>query len=435
MKRKIDDFYKRVNFRFETIDAGDLADKIITAMDEGLGGRPSSLKMLPSYLSPVKTKKEKPVIVIDAGGTSLRTGLVINKTNAPPELTCLKTAPVPGSEKEISSDEFYGRISEQIRDLLDKSDSIGFCFSYPVKITPDKDAVVLDAVKENKANIKGTKIGTSLSKAIGKNNTHRITVLNDSIANLLGGYSFYSSSKLDVKTGLIIGTGTNIAYIERGKTIKKVKKWKKDRMLINCESGNIDFFPASDIDVQIDRSSGNPGVHRAEKMISGKYLGKIVFYLAKTASTQGLFSPAVKNLFDNYKTLSTTEMSKFLINKTGKESPLLSKFLQLATDKEISLIGEFMNRVIDRGAFFTAIELYALLKKTGSYSLPGKTAGIVVDGSTFWKVPAYKDRVETYLTKFTSPLSRPFKILSLKNSCLIGAGLAGASDQEMGTVE
>jgi len=93
-----------------------------------------------------------------------------------------------------------------------------------------------------------------------------------------------SSAYSDPQTriGLVLGEGTNAAYVEN---IKNVKKWKgpypeSEKMIINTEWGSFDegkkVLPINKFDEILDLKSRDPGKHIFEKMISAFYLGEIV---------------------------------------------------------------------------------------------------------------------------------------------------------------
>ena len=76
---------------------------------------------------------------------------------------------------------------------------------------------------------------------------------------------------------MILGTGTNAAYVENA---ANVKKWGdgKGEVVINTEWGNYgepSILPISPWDSQLDRASSNPKKQIFEKMISGMYLGEV----------------------------------------------------------------------------------------------------------------------------------------------------------------
>ncbi|RYR04044.1 hypothetical protein Ahy_B06g083570 [Arachis hypogaea] len=101
-------------------------------------------------------------------------------------------------------------------------------------------------------------------------------LVNDTIGTLAGG-RFYNQ---DVIAAVILGTGTNAAYVERANAIPK---WhgplpKSGDMVINMEWVNFrsSHLPLTEYDVALDAESLNPGEQIFDKLISGMYFGDIV---------------------------------------------------------------------------------------------------------------------------------------------------------------
>ncbi|KAJ8557718.1 hypothetical protein K7X08_004484 [Anisodus acutangulus] len=100
-------------------------------------------------------------------------------------------------------------------------------------------------------------------------------LVNDTVGTLAGG----RFSNKDVSIAVILGTGTNAAYVERAQAIPK---WhgplpKSGEMVINMEWGNFrsSHLPLIEYDHAMDTDSLNPGEQIFEK-ISGMYLGEIL---------------------------------------------------------------------------------------------------------------------------------------------------------------
>ena len=65
----------------------------------------------------------------------------------------------------------------------------------------------------------------------------------------------------DTAMGVILGTGTNAAYIERGAKLTKWRGAPCDEMVINTEWGNLDMTSyMNKYDVAIDAASDTPGL-------------------------------------------------------------------------------------------------------------------------------------------------------------------------------
>ena len=70
--------------------------------------------------------------------------------------------------------------------------------------------------------------------------------------------------------GLILGTGTNAAYLERTSRVPKWRGAPCEEMVINTEWGNLQMEGyRNGFDRSVDAATANPGVQTFEKMISG----------------------------------------------------------------------------------------------------------------------------------------------------------------------
>ena len=73
---KTDGFLRDTGMHPDLTDAAALAEKLAEAMDAGLAGEKGGLAMIPGFVAaPEKLPEDESVIVIDAGGTHLRTAL------------------------------------------------------------------------------------------------------------------------------------------------------------------------------------------------------------------------------------------------------------------------------------------------------------------------------------------------------------------------
>ena len=79
----------------------------------------------------------------------------------------------------------------------------------------------------------------------------------------------------DTMLGVILGTGSNGAYVEQSDRIHNAtRKLPKDtQMIINCEWGNYttEHLPVLSEDLAIDAESTAPGKQHLEKMTAGEY--------------------------------------------------------------------------------------------------------------------------------------------------------------------
>lgn len=116
--------------------------------------------------------------------------------------------------------------------------------------------------------------------------------------------------------GVIFGTGTNAAYIEK---VSEIPKWKgqdkSGKMIINMEWGSFDdtkqHLPLTVYDLILDRESPNPGKQLYEKMISGMYLGEMTRIICVDFIKKGkLFRGYLSGKFDTPHAFDTAYMSR-----------------------------------------------------------------------------------------------------------------------------
>eukprot|EP00124_Ichthyophonus_hoferi_P000594 Ihof_evm5s23 gene=Ihof_evmTU5s23 len=116
-----------------------------------------------------------------------------------------------------------------------------------------------------------------------------VALVNDTTATLVGG----AISDSDCRIGLIVGRGTNLAYMEKTANIYKASlTTASGDMVINMELGGFDndgttITPTIYDDI-MDNHTSNAGYQRFEKMISGQYLGELTRVVIKELAREGL---------------------------------------------------------------------------------------------------------------------------------------------------
>lgn len=191
MQAKVLDFLNRHNLNPDEISMDELCAYFLREMKAGLAGEPSSLPMIPSYCSPDgKPKAGQKVVVIDAGGTNLRTCIVEFSPELKPEIKEFKKTRMPGSDREVTAKEFFSLFADELKRIIDQCDRIGFCFSYAAQILPDHDGIPLSLSKEVKApEIVGKKLGVGLLSELASRghdvSNKKIIILNDTVSTLL----------------------------------------------------------------------------------------------------------------------------------------------------------------------------------------------------------------------------------------------------------
>ena len=104
------------------IDPAREAEKMAEEMELGLAGKGGSMPMIPTYLSDAgKIPQNEPVVVIDAGGTNFRCGLVRFTAEGCREEQMRKWK-MPGIEAPATWEEFIRFTADAIEPLLKETD-------------------------------------------------------------------------------------------------------------------------------------------------------------------------------------------------------------------------------------------------------------------------------------------------------------------------
>lgn len=417
-------FLEEHKMRAEDINMQQIIDLFTSDMFKGLNGERSTLRMIPTYIeADNKFLTGVPVVAVDAGGTNFRAALVKFNLMGKLEISNLMNARMPGLEGEISKAEFFKTIAGYVRPNAELSDRIGFCFSYPTEILPDKDGRLLQFCKEVQAPaVVGELIGKSLLETLGMEEK-QIVLLNDTVATLLAGKSASFGHEYDSYIGFILGTGTNTCYIESNRNILKTKSLDQTKtQIINIESGAFGKAPQSDIDKAFDSTTVNPGDYKFEKMFAGGYFGGLCLMTLKTAAKEGIFSTAAASCIMAINEMSSEEVNSFVTHPGSGTSPL-SACIKDKND-EVNCIN-IIESLIDRAAKLVASNMAAVILKTNK----GKTAEnpilITIEGTTFYKMHNLRIHFEKYLNGYLKDERKRFyEFTEVQQSSLVGAALA-----------
>ena len=287
------DFLVKHHMEPERIVPAELAGAMAEDMRRGLKGEKSSLPMIATYLSNDGTVPEGAcAAVIDAGGTNFRSALV-RFTRDGYQVEELGRWKMPGIDKPCTWNEFIAFTADHIQHLMDRTDVIGFCFSYNAEITPDMDGKVKRIDKE--VVISGCEnqlVAASLKEELSRRGIEgkKIVILNDTAAALLGGTVTLDKSAYSGFIGQISGTGTNTCTSVPREMIEKLGLKGSRGMLVNLESGMYNGIESGDFDLLLDRESNNPGDKDFEKKTAGVYLGELCRLMLLAAGEEGFIS-------------------------------------------------------------------------------------------------------------------------------------------------
>ncbi|KAI8092660.1 hexokinase-domain-containing protein [Halteromyces radiatus] len=395
----------------------DIKNHFITEMIKGLNKPNHTLAMIPSYVEGRLTGEEKGhYLALDLGGTNLRVVLVTlegqgkfktisTKARVSDEL---KSGPMRNLCDYIADciDTF---LTEQNLGNVDEDLALGFTFSFPVLQSKINRGILTTWTK-----------GFNCSGAVGKDpvlllqdallRKHvpvKITALvNDTVGTLLSN----AYQKPNTLAGLILGTGSNGAYIEK---MSNIGKWEKENttaheMVINMELGAFDnertILPLTRFDNKLDRKSINPHSQIFEKLISGMYLGEIVRNVITDMMDRNLLftqpGQSTEAISAHYQ-FETSFMSSIEADgskdlSTVREVLDTNLNLTNVTDVELRIVKRICELVGTRaarlaGAAIASIAIHTKVDRQG--------ADFGIDGSLYEFYPSFESRMYTALAE------------------------------------
>ncbi|KAL3829933.1 hypothetical protein ACJIZ3_018735 [Penstemon smallii] len=452
-----------------------VADAMTVEMHAGLASEGGSkLKMLISYVDNLPTGDETGLFyALDLGGTNFRVmrvqlggkeGVIKQESeevSIPPHL-------MVGSSHELfdfiatALAKFVATEGEEFHLPAGKQRELGFTFSFPIRqlslasgtlIKWTKGFLIEDAVGED--------VVEELTKAMERVNLDmRVAALvNDTVGTLAGG----KYSNPDVIAAVILGTGSNAAYVERAHAIPKWQGLppKTGEMVINMEWGNFrsSHLPLTEYDISLDAESLNPGEQLLcrrtcvrllsfffwlmeqifEKLVSGMYLGEIVrrvlCRMAEEASFFGdIIPPKLKIPF----ILRTPDMSAMHHDSSSDLKVVGSKLKDILEVPNSSLkmrkmIIEICDIVTSRGARLAAAGVLGILKKIGRDTLKegdNQKSVIALDGGLFEHYTEFRNCMSSTLKELLGEVAEYIVIELANDGSGIGAALLAASHSQ-----
>jgi hexokinase len=431
--RELADFARFYGFHYDNCDPETLIQDCLNDMERGLRGLPSDLPMRPSYISPGKQiTPGKTLLALDAGGTNLRATLV--KIDAEGKIHPGETrqAPMPGTRGQLDAKAFFNEIADMVTPLLEEAgsvDGIGFCFSYSIDITEDADGILVDCAKEvDIPDVIGKHIGAGLREALEKRGfkvPRQIVLLNDTVATLLSGLAACSETGGSIDNsiiGFILGTGSNIAYLE--KSIPKINFYSESSpQIINTETCNFCSRFRGYLDKEFDATTMRPGTYPQDKACAGAYLGPFTLFALKQAVKDKVISFRRMEDILALPALTTNDCNAFLKNPLSG-GPLGSLFDR---DERDTLAGVlYLAQIItERAALLSAAVVAATVIRMGAGSNPFVPVRIAIEGSTYKLYKGMREAFDACLhTMLNRENPRSYIISSLENASLFGAAMA-----------
>lgn len=312
--------------------------------------------------------------------------------------------------------------------IADKSDRIGFCFSFPCKIHSNFDGEVLYMDKEiTVRDIEGAMVGEGLLEALEKlgcAHNQKVVILNDTVAALLGALAEHPAACYSGFIGMILGTGMNCCYSEKNEKITKDDslKGKNGHSIINMESGNFNEMPITEPDRMLSLNSKVAGQNLAEKMMSGAYQGKLLDGLLACAAREGLFSEETCKKLDSMEEgFTATDISFYMAAPTAP-----GRLNELTNDVEDGhVLYALVDALLERAAMLAVMNLTAIMRATGTGTDPLKPVAIAIEGTTYEKNEALRMKIRAYLIDYTQRVrGYHCRVFSTADANMVGSAVA-----------
>ncbi|GKU05426.1 glucokinase [Fusarium langsethiae] len=392
----------------------EITNYFVQRMKYGLKAKHSY--QIPSFVTEIPTGREKGlVLAVDLGGTNCRVCAV--ELHGDSSFDVLQRKHVVPAELRVneSCKPLFQFIVSKIRDFLEEyklqasregstqeTFSLGFTFSFTCEQTSisrgtlahwDKGWDIPSAIDQDPCSL--------LQDAINEIGIPvRVCVLaNDAVGTLLT-KAYTAEKSSSALAAIILGTGTNAAYVEDIANIQRLKNGEKSTtrhqdgvMVINTEWGSWDddskVLPQTRFDKLIDESSSDPGCGLLEKMVSGMYLGELLRLVILELVLSGSLGITFENgsPIHQYMGIETS----FLTQITGfepvdTEGPLVFMTRTLAvkeaTMEEMQRIQNLAKAIIKRSARLVGAGLAAIIIQSGRLQSRGTAQKTVTTAQT-----------------------------------------------------
>ncbi|KAE9448713.1 hypothetical protein C3L33_19400, partial [Rhododendron williamsianum] len=394
----------------------------------------------------IKRDERGSFYALDLGGTNFRVLRVLlggkEKRVAKQEF---EEVSIPPDLMIGTSDALFDFIADALKKFVDtegedyhlspgRQRELGFTFSFPVKQTSIasgtlvkwtkgfsiEDAVEQDIVGELTKSLERVGLDMRVAALVGSVSpfiistifcgcgTYLSGLVNDTIGTLAGGR--YDNP--DVIAAVILGTGTNAAYVERAHAIPK---WhgllpKSGEMVINMEWGNFrsSHLPLTEYDLAMDVDSLNPGEQVALLLLFRTPHMSAMHH--DTSSDLKVVGSKLKDILE----ISNTSL------KTRK------------------VIVELCEIISIRGARLAAAGILGVLKKLGRDTVKEgekQSSVIALDGGLYEHYTKFRTALESTIKELLGEASDSIVITHSNDGSGVGAALLAASHSQYLEVE
>ncbi|KAM0859660.1 hypothetical protein ACQ4PT_047038 [Festuca glaucescens] len=401
-------------------------DGVTAAMEEMKTGLPeeggSKIKMIVSYIDNLPNGSEEGLFyALDLGGTNFRV-LRVQLAGKDKRVANLESTEVsiPPHLMSGSSADLFGFIASALAKFVadegpqnkvvlgGKQRELGFTFSFPVRQTSVASGTLIKWTKEFAVDdAVGEDVVAELKTAMEKQGLDmRVSALiNDTVGTLAAG----SYKDEDIVIGVILGTGSNAAYVEKANAIPKLNGELP-------QSGNMIF----------------------EKLISGLYLGDIVRrVLLKIATQCSIFGDVDSTKLRSHFVLRTPDVSAMHHDETPDLMIVAEKLAATLKIADTSfetrkMVVEICDIVTTRSARLAAAGIVGIMRKIGRGTPDDKRkTGIAIDGGLFEHYGKFRQCLESTLVELLGEeASKSVSVNLTKDGSGLGAALIAAAHSQ-----
>ncbi|KAJ3086531.1 hexokinase A [Quaeritorhiza haematococci] len=437
-----------------------IARQMVSEMRRGLAADGQTLKMIPSYVSKLPDGSETGTfLALDLGGTNFRVCEVTllggsgRVSDGVRQLVRVrqKKFTVGDDLKAADGVKLFDFFADCVKAFLVECQSedakvggqqpdrnnekLGFTFSFPVRQVAINKGFLMTWTKGfTNRGVEDEDVVKLLQEAfLRKDLNIQVTALvNDTVGTLVA----HAYADPQTKVGVILGTGTNAAYVEN---IEHISKWQggpvpSGQMIINMEWGAFDeehaVLPITTYDLQLDRDSPNAGHQTFEKMISGMYLGEIVRLILLDLTVTGILfggkyppSPELAKPY-NFETAYMSRIERDHSHELSDTKSVLEDLLRIpsTTLSDRRAVKRVCELVGTRAARLSAAGVAAVVSKMNK--LDGCT--VAIDGSLFEHYPHFGNRMRDALFELLGINGENIKLAQARDGSGQGAALIAA---------
>jgi hexokinase len=423
-----------MDFSVTTGELRTVANAFLRDMTAGLVGSPSSLAMLPSYLTRPSGQETGIFLALDFGGTNVRALEVELLGGGNYKVLRRQALPLVDPvnnynfiTESATADDLFDFLASQLAKLTNHEGTylLGHTFSFPCRQIGVNDAILLHWTKEIKTSgVEGRNVVQLLNEALARRGLAHIrpvAILNDSVSALIA--SAYRDIRTDI--GSICGTGHNTCYLEPNPPTGSLP------MYINMESGNFDKVRGNLYDALLDNNSDKPGTGRLEKMCSGRYIGELFRLVTLRLADQGfLCSGHIPSFLSSSDSLTGEDIAIL----SSDASPDLEQialwlrkysFIDNCSYADRLLLQNIASCITRRSARLVAATYVGVLNHIDLEM--SRSHNISIDGSLYEKMPGYAQTIQATISELLGDKANRVLFKSTKDGSGIGAAVAAAT--------